>query len=230
MNVAIMQPYLFPWIGYFQLINQSDLFVLYDDACFMKQGYINRNSILSAGAAQRFTLPVPGASVHKRIGELTFSRDVKKLLKTLTQSYNKAPYFAQVMPMIADVLEYDDRSITGCCEYAISRIFAYLHSDKKIVRSSQLDYCRDENAENKVIGICKATGADVYVNSSGGMHLYSAANFAEQGITLRFLQAENMTYYQGQQEFVPWLSIIDVLMFCEPEQVKQALNHFTYIN
>jgi hypothetical protein len=89
-----MQPYFFPWIGYFQLIYQSDVFVLYDDANFIKQGYINRNSILVDGQAQRFTLPVPSASSFKRIGELTFSLQVEKIARTLEQSYRKAPFLA----------------------------------------------------------------------------------------------------------------------------------------
>ena len=228
MIVSIMQPYLFPWIGYFQLLAQADVFVLYDDACYIKQGYINRNTLLAAGQAQRFTLPVPGASSNKRIGELAFDTQVEKLLKTLRQSYRHAPAYSDVMPLIEDVLLHQDRDITACCQRGMENILAYLCLTRRLIRSSELDYDRTENAENKVIGMCNALGGDIYVNSTGGRHLYSAAAFAAQGIALRFLQANNVAYDQGTPEFVPNLSIIDVLMYCTPDAVRQALDHYHY--
>ena len=230
MNVAIMQPYLFPWIGYFQLIYQSNIFVLYDDACFIKQGYINRNSILCQGQAQRFTVPVPGASSNKRISELRFGDQVEKIVKTVSQSYSKAPYFRDVMPLVEAVLSHPERDITACCQRAIESIFNYLDIERKIIRSAVLDYDRSENPENKVIGMCQALKGNMYVNSTGGRHLYHADAFAAQGITLRFLQANNTEYAQGNHDFIPYLSIIDVLMHCEPGQVKQALKNYHYVN
>jgi len=227
MNVSIMQPYLFPWIGYFQLIYQSDIFVLYDDACFIKQGYINRNSILSSGEALRFTLPVPGASSFKRIGELSFDK-ADKLLKTLAQNYRKAPYFQEVMPLIESVLRHDTRDITACCQMAIERILAYTGVQRKIIRASELHYDRAENAENKVIGMCQALNATTYVNSTGGRHLYNVDAFAAQGISLRFLAAQNYVYPQGEHEFVPYLSIIDVLMHCAPATIVEAMQQYHY--
>lgn len=229
-NVSIMQPYLFPWIGYFQLIYQSDIFVLYDDACFIKQGYINRNSILSAGQAQRITLAVPGASSYRRIGELSFDAQAGKLVKTIGQSYSKAPYFQAAMPLVEDVLCSENRDITACCQNAIEAILAYLGQERKIVRSSTLDYVRDDDAQNKVIGMCRALQAHTYVNSTGGRHLYSTQAFAEQGIALRFLQARNTVYVQGEHEFVPNLSMIDVLMHCSAKEVNQALKNYSYVD
>ena len=227
MNVSIMQPYLFPWVGYFQLIYQSDIFVLYDDASFIKQGYINRNSILSSGQQLRFTLPVPGASSFKRIGELSFG-DAEKLLKTLSQNYRKAPYFEAVKPLIESVLRHEPRDITACCQFAIARIFSYIGETREIIRASALDYDRADNAQNKVIGMCQALKATSYVNSTGGRHLYDAATFAANGITLRFLEGQNFVYPQGQHDFVPYLSIIDLLMHCPPETVREAMQHYHY--
>lgn len=228
MIVSIMQPYLFPWIGYFQLLAQADVFVLYDDASYIKQGHINRNTLLSAGQAQRFTLPVPGASSNKRIGELAFDAQADKLIKTLRQNYQHAPAYQDVMPLIEAVLLHDDRDITACCQRAIEQILGYLGMSRRLVRSSALNYDRTENAENKVIAMCNALGGDIYVNSTGGRHLYSVPAFAAQGIRLRFLQANNVVYDQGTAEFVPNLSIIDVLMHCTPDAVRQALDHYHY--
>ena len=229
-SAAIMQPYLFPWIGYFQLIYQSDIFVLYDDACFIKQGYINRNSILSAGQELRFTLPVHGASSFKRIAELSFDSQAGKLIKTISQSYSKAPYFHTVMPLVEAVLCNENRDITTCCQKAIESILGYLRQEREIIRSSMLVYDRDEDAQNKVIGICKALDASIYVNSTGGRHLYAAEDFAAQGIKLRFLEARNTVYAQGQHEFFPYLSIIDVLMHCTPEEVNRAFKNYSYVD
>lgn len=223
MKVSIMQPYIFPWIGYFQLISQSDIFVLYDDANYIKQGYINRNSLLCNGQVRRFTLQVPGASSFRRIGELTFSDQMTKIVKTIAQSYCKAPYFSSVMPLVEKVLLQPNRDITFCCQLAIESIFDYLGLNLTILRSSSLSYDRHESAENKVIGMCHDLGASVYVNNLGGQHLYNANHFAQRGITLRFLEGRNMPYYQGIDTFVPNLSIIDVLMHCAPEQVRRAL-------
>ena len=100
MKLAVMQPYLFPYIGYFQLIYAADLFLIYDDVAYIKQGYINRNSILSPNGAARFTIPVPGASSNKLISELKFSGDVAKVLRTIEQRYCKAPHFEEIFPMI----------------------------------------------------------------------------------------------------------------------------------
>ncbi|CZU91060.1 WbqC family protein [Enterobacter ludwigii] len=229
MSIAIMQPYLFPWIGYFQLVWQSDVFVLYDDARYIKQGYINRNSILSCGKAQRFTLPVPGASINKNISELAFSKQVDKILKSVKQNYQKAPHFEEVFALIEGVLTCSERDITTCCSKAISDIFFYLGEEKKLMRSSSLNYKRSENAENKVISICQTLGATKYVNSIGGRQLYDAQNFARAGIELKFLQTQSHYYHQGQDGFIPNLSIIDVLMHCEPIMVKKLLTKFEHV-
>lgn len=230
MNVSIMQPYLFPWVGYFQLIHQSDIFVLYDDANFIKQGYINRNSILSGGQVQRFTVPVPSASIHKKIGELSFSNQVDKILKTISQSYSKAQYFQDVMPIVESILSLADRDVTGCCSKAINDIFKYVGEEKNIILSSSLNYSRDESAENKVIDICKKLMATKYVNSIGGRQLYHADNFKMHGIELKFLNTKIIHYNQGYKDFVPNLSIIDVLMHCDPRIVKTMFNSFEYVD
>ncbi|PNF10348.1 hypothetical protein A6J71_09375 [Enterobacter cancerogenus] len=228
MKVSIMQPYIFPWIGYFQLIFQSDTFVLYDDAYYIKQGYINRNTLLCNGQAQRFTLQVPGASSFKRISELAFSGETSKITKTITQNYCKAPFFSSVMPIVEKVLSHPNRDITFCCQLAIESIFDYLELNINVLRSSSLFYDHNQSAENKVIGMCHDVGASVYVNSIGGQHLYNAKNFAQSGIKLLFLQGKNTPYYQAVDTFVPNLSIIDVLMQCAPEQVRLALANYSY--
>lgn len=224
MNLAVMQPYLFPHIGYFQLIYAADLFLIYDDVAYIKRGYINRNSILSPNGATRFTIPVPGASQNKLISELAFSEDVAKVLRTIEQSYSKAPYFEDVFPIIRGALEQDNRSIVAVCQRSYDDIFSYLGIEKQFQKTSSLDYDRSVSACDRLIALCSQFGADCYINAPGGRKLYAKQDFAEKGIDLKFVDPLAMEYSQGGGEFIPNLSIIDVLMNCTPTEVRYLLS------
>jgi hypothetical protein len=223
MKLAVMQPYLFPYIGYFQLIYAADLFLIYDDVSYIKQGYINRNSVLSPNGPSRFTLPVPGASSYKLIRNLQFSTDVKKVLKTIEQSYAKAPYFEPVLPLISQVLEQEDRAIASVCLNSYQAICSYLGLDKQFKKTSELDYDRTASAQNRLINLCQKFGADCYINSPGGRSLYSKADFMKHGIKLNFIESLPVEYQQGNNTFEPNLSIIDVLMHCPPSEVLNMM-------
>lgn len=224
-----MQPYLFPYLGYYQLVHSCDRFVLYDDVTFIKQGYINRNSILANGRALRFTLPVPGASSNKRIGDLRFSEQTGKVIKTIQQAYSKAPFFDAVYPLVERVIEYANRDIAALCGRGISEVFEYLGLHKEILRSSELDYDRSASAEHKIIQICRALGSRSYINSIGGKKLYTKAFFAAQGCELSFIQMKAVEYDQDTPDFVPNLSIIDVLMRCSKDEIRELLNSYVLV-
>jgi len=226
MKLAVMQPYLFPYLGYFQLIHAVDLFVIYDDVAFIKQGYINRNSILSRGQPLRFTLPVPGASSNRKICELHYAEDAGKLLKTVAQSYARAPHVDRVLPIITEVLESRSRGIAELCLLSYRRIFDYLGLSPDFVISSTLDYDRSLPAEQRLIHLCRKFGADIYINAAGGAALYSRRAFADEGITLGFLQPDLEPYPQPATPFVPGLSIIDVLMNVPPDRVRALLTRY----
>ncbi|WP_421921684.1 WbqC family protein [Marinobacter salarius] len=229
MNVAVMQPYLFPYIGYFQLISASDLFLLFDDVAFIKRGYINRNTILLDGQPFRFTVPVPGASQNKMIEELSYSDDVQKVLKSISQSYSKSPYFNEVYPIIESVLCQEDRSIASLCLESYQRIFSYLGYKKRFVKTSALDYCRNQTAEDRIIDLCKKYDATSYINPIGGVDLYSIDHFKNAGLDLRFLKPELVEYSQPTTKFVPGLSIIDVLMNCSQTEVNSLLSQYELV-
>lgn len=226
MKLAVMQPYLFPYIGYFQLIYAADLFLIYDDVAYIKQGYINRNSILSPNGATRFTIPVPGASSNKLISELAFSEDVAKVLRTIEQSYSKAPYFEKIFPIVRAVLELNDRSIASVCQKSFEDIFSYLDIEKDIRKTSELDYDRTASARDRLIALCHQFDADCYINTPGGRKLYAKEDFAKERINLRFVDSLPVEYPQGNADFVPNLSIIDVLMNCSTEEVKCLLRRY----
>lgn len=227
--IAVMQPYIFPYLGYYQLVNVADAFVLYDDVNFIKGGYINRNNILVDGAAQRFTLPVPGASSNKKICDLSFSPDVKKILKTISQTYSKAPFYSDVYPLIEMVLQAEDRSITSVCQLGIKSVFDYLGIEKKIIKSTDLVYDRGASPADRLIEITKSFEDSVYVNSIGGQALYDKDYFDARGVELKFLKMKLVQYSQAEDEFIPNLSMIDVLMWCEPTFVKKLLNEYVFL-
>lgn len=229
MKLGIMQPYLFPYIGYFQLINSTDVFVLYDDVNYIKQGYINRNNILSNGTPLRITLPVINASSFKKINELEFSKETKKILKTLEQSYSKAPYYKAVFPMIHDVLTSPERKVSHLCGEGIKKTLEYLNIKKIIEYSSEIDYERERSASDKIISMAKIKSADCYINSIGGQELYNYDYFNLNNIKLSFIKMNNINYLQPCREFVPNLSIIDALMWCEPREICDMLNNYQLV-
>ncbi|PFG53724.1 WbqC-like protein [Marinobacter sp. LV10R520-4] len=226
MKIAVMQPYLFPYIGYFQLIYAADLFLIYDDVSYIKQGYINRNSLLSPNGATRFTVPVPGASSNKLISDLQFSMDVTKVLKTIKQSYSKAPYFETVFPLIHEILEHEDRSIASVCMKSYETIFSYLRLDKQFKKTSEIEYDRSDSARDRLIALCHKFKADCYINAPGGRSLYATSDFAEHGVELKFIDSLPVEYDQGGGEFVPNLSIIDVLMHCTPGKAASLVTRY----
>ncbi|EPJ7086017.1 WbqC family protein [Citrobacter amalonaticus] len=229
--IAIMQPYLFPYLGYFQLIMASDTFVLFDDVNYIKKGYINRNNILLNGAAYRFTIPVQNVSQNKKINEHYFSDDTENLLKTFNMAYAKAPYYMDIYPIIERALKGTEKKVSSVCFNAINDILDYLGIEKNIVFSSNIAYDRCASATDKVIDITKALGSNYYINAIGGQNLYEYDYFKSKDVTLAFIQMSDIVYSQEGKnvEFIPNLSILDALMWSSPKNVLEMLTKYTLI-
>ncbi len=233
MRLAIMQPYLFPYLGYFQLIRAADAFVFYDDVTFIKQGWVNRNRLLTSQGAQFFTLPIQNGSSFVPIRETLISerpvgwRD--KLRKTLEQSYRKAPQFAAVWPLVAGVLADEDLHVGAVAQRSVRAVAEYLGLAPRWVPSSSVYGNSELHAQDRVLDICRREGASEYVNMLGGQELYKREDFAAAGFTLHFLAAELPAYPQFKGEFVPGLSILDVLFFNDREQARALLDRFQLV-
>ncbi len=228
-TLVLMQPYIFPYLGYYQLAQASDIFVFYDDVSFIKQGYINRNNILSGGKSQRFTIPLNGASSNKQINEIFISDKVGKILKTIEQSYSKSPNFCDVFPMIERVILPGDKRLSVVASNSIVEVFKYLNIERDFKFSSDLDYDRSQSAKDKIISICKVSGSKNYINSLGGQELYSKSDFENSGIKLSFLKKNSVLYKQGHCDFIDNLSIIDILMWCDREEVIDLLTKYELV-
>lgn len=231
MSIAIMQPYVFPYLGYFQLIDAVDTFVLLDDVTFIKGGWINRNAILSGGERQRFTVPVLGASPNKEIREVLVSGDLrwkKKLLATLEQAYSKAPFFRSIYSLVEDVLGLPDQSSISALAHRSIRVVAdFLEIQTEMIQSSCVFANRELERTQRLIDICRQKKATGLLNPEGGKALYSKDRFKHDGIDLHFLQMRPVAYRQFEnQAFVPNLSIIDVLMFNGAEGTRALLEEY----
>lgn len=233
MKLSIMQPYFLPYLGYWQLIASADTFVIYDDVNFIKGGWINRNRYLYHGEPKYFNINMSGASPNKKINEIGLMQDPryhqgKKLLSTFQMAYQKAPMYYKVLPLLEDIILCQEDNLARYLEHSIRRMCEYLEIPTKILVSSQITEKDSSLAkEKKVINICHCLGADTYINAIGGRELYSQEEFQEAGLQLYFIQMNEIRYQQFDQPFVPGLSIVDVLMFNEKEQVKQFLTEYT---
>lgn len=223
------QPYLFPYLGYWQLMNASDIYVIADNMQYIKKGYINRNYILSNNNPHRLTLEVQGVHLGIPINEVKVGNNAKKILKTIFHAYTKAPYFSEAYPMIEEILLNDEKNLAKYVGYSIERIADYLDMDTKFVYESDLEVDYSLGAQSGIINICKQFNADQYINAIGGQELYKKEGFFQEGIILNFLKMEEIKYKQFNNEFVPNLSIIDVMMFNSKDLVKEMLNSYRLV-
>lgn len=233
MKLGIMQPYFMPYIGYWQLMNAVDKYVIYDDVNFIKGGWINRNRILVNGQPKYFNLPMIGASSLKKINEVGVNNDVKligKNLRAIEGAYGKAPFFDMVLPIVKDIVYCNKENIAEYIAYSFKIINEYLGISTELLVSSALEKDCGLRAQDKVLAICKLLGATEYYNAIGGQELYSFSDFAEQGIQLRFLKTNNIEYEQFGGKFQENLSIIDVMMFNSREKIKEMLSEFEVIS
>ena len=229
MKLAIMQPYLFPYIGYWQLLQAVDKFILFDDVNFIKKGYINRNSILIDGREHKFSLELRKQSQNKLINEIEVGDNKEKLLKTRHMAYRKAPRYDEVYPVLEKVIRYDEANLARYVGVSLYELSDFLGIDVEIVYSS--DIAKDEalKGKDKIIDICRALGASEYINAAGGRSLYDRADFDKMGISLKFIEMGGIHYRQFENDFVPNLSIIDVMMFNDLHEIGSMFENYKLV-
>ncbi len=232
--LSIMQPYIFPYIGYFQLIEASSEIVFYDDVNFIKQGWINRNRILMNRKEFLFTIPLEKASQNKNINQIQAKLDPtskRKLLMQMKSAYSKAPLYKDVMNLIEKVFERGEyENIGDMGIQSIMSVYEYLGKSVKCSKSSISSYSsKGMEKADRLIAITKQFKYDKYVNTIGGQGIYQKEYFKNQGIELQFLKSGNVEYNQEGIDFVPNLSIIDVLMYNDKPTVLQFLKNYKLI-
>ena len=234
MRLAIMQPYIFPYIGYYQLMSAADKFVVYDDVNFIKQGWINRNKILLNGNEFVFTVPLANASSFTHINETEINQKIYpawkgKFLKTLEQAYNRAPYYSDVAGIVSEVFNKPSNTISELSVDSLLATNKYLNINTPVVTTSAVYGNAHLRSAERVLDICLREQATEYVNPIGGRELYSKEVFAEKGLSLFFIKSKPVEYAQFKNEFQPWLSIIDLMMFNSTTEIKSFLSAFELI-
>lgn len=222
-----MQPYFFPYLGYFQLMTEVDAFVIFDDVNFINRGWINRNRINVNRAPHLITVPLKQASQNKLICEICMNDDLlwrDKLLKTIRQAYSRAPQFARVFPLVERIVRHPAGNLADYLRHSLINLRDFLGLGTEIISSSR----RYENAnltgQSRIIDICLREHSGIYVNAIGGKELYEHTAFELAGVKLQFLQPALPPYDQSGAEFMPGLSIIDVLMNNDGLSVTNMLN------
>ena len=231
MKIGIMQPYFLPYIGYFQLLNAVDKYVIYDNIQYTKKGWINRNRILQNGKDLLITVPVEKDSDYLDIKDRLVSNgfDRQKLLNQIREVYRKAPYFDSVIPFIESIIKLNENNLFLYIYNSVKTVCEYLNIDTEIIISSTLDIDHSVKGQDKVISICKKLGATDYYNAIGGQELYNVEDFKKENIDLHFLSANPIEYKQLKNEFVPWLSILDVMMFNSVDEIKTILENYKLV-
>jgi hypothetical protein len=234
MRLAIMQPYIFPYIGYFQLIQSVDRFVFYDDVNYIKQGWINRNRILVGGKEHLFSIPIKKISsftlINKtEVDEKPYAVWRKKFLRTIDLSYKKAPFFSDTFKLINRVFVENPTIISEFAVKSVMSVAKHLDLPTHFIRSSGIYENLALSGQERVLDICKTESASVYINPVAGRELYSKDQFVANGIRLNFLDPMMIKYKQFNQDYVPWLSIIDVMMFNPVEQIRDFLTKYELI-
>lgn len=219
---------MFPYIGYYQLINSVEKFIILDDVNFIKKGWINRNYILVNGERHLFTAPLVNASQNKIIAEceLTEGQWKTKLLKTIEFSYRKAPYFKQVYDLIQDSILYPKTNLSDWLTYQIKNVCDFLKIRTQISNSKELYQNTYLQGQERLIDICKIEKATQYINTVGGVELYGKDSFMDSSIHLNFLRTKDILYKQFTDAFIPYLSIIDIMMFNSKVDISRFLNEY----
>lgn len=225
MFLGIMQPYFLPYIGYFQLLNKCDEFVIYDDIEYTKRGWINRNYFLQNKKPTLFTVPLKKDRDTLKIKErvLADNYDPKSLLRRFDGAYRKSSQFQAVYPVLEKICLHEDKNLFGFIHFSLIQIMNYLDIETPIHLSSEIDVDRELKSELRVLDICQKLDASSYINPIGGVDLYNPEEFKKNGMALYFLKPRLTSYSQFDATFVERLSIIDVLMFNSKGDVKNML-------
>ncbi|MCR5670829.1 MAG: WbqC family protein [Butyrivibrio sp.] len=226
MKLGIMQPYFFPYLGYWQLMDAVNEYLIIDDVNYIKNGYINRNKILVNGEPFNFGIPVRKASQNNLIREHEQGLDeegVHKLLATLKSAYAKAPFFQETYDHVREVLEFgltdEGRNLADFLDNANRLTAKKLGITTPIYRTSRdVKLDGEYKRENLVVAICRKRNADEYYNAIGGECLYCQAFFRSKGIGLKFVK---------MNEDIPKLSIIDIMMNNDSDRIKELLSCYT---
>jgi WbqC-like protein family len=250
LKLAAMQPYFFPYLGYFQLISAADLFIAYDKVNYIVKGWINRNRIIHQEGIIYFGVPTIDASSYKKIEDIIIKYDSgirKKMLKVLYLNYKNSSFFDETYTVIERALSCESHTISELNKFSILTLIKHLDVQTEIITDSSMFVEIEERLKSanttvesvnekipdkktqRVIWLCEKFGSNQYINPIGGEKIYSRNLFDLHGISLNFLKTLPYSYTQRNNRFIQDLSIIDVLMNCGREETKKLLDNYVFV-
>lgn len=225
-----MQPYFLPYIGYFQLINSVDVFVIYDNVNFIKKGWVNRNNFLIENYPKLISIPLEGASQNKLINKINVKKDkdYKKVLNSIESNYSKASNFGEYFTSFKNIFEKSEQCSISTFNFDLMKwAIQNLSVKTEFIFSSNLNIDHDLRGQDKIIEICKKLNASTYINLPGGRVLYNNNIFNQENINLKFLEPGFHEYSHAKtKKFYSNLSFFDVLMNVENHHLKKILNNY----
>jgi len=232
-TVSIMQPYFLPYIGYLQLIANSDEFIFFDEVQYNTRSWMNRNRILHPNkniSYQYISVPIKKHSQGTLIKDVIINYIEKwenKILGQITM-YKKlnAPFYRETRALLIELFNKKYTSFLELCIESIKRICNYLEIDFKYEIASNITYRKDLINEpgDWALAISKRLKAETYINPYGGYEIFDEEKFNNSNINLRFLKPNLSAYKQSKRtDFFKGLSIIDILMFNSKKEIKDML-------
>ena len=232
MKLALMQPYFFPYIGYFSLIKHCDRFVLFDTVQYIRDGWIQRNRVLKpAEGWQYIAVPVDRDSMLSRIREVRIRNDPDwkgRIFRQLEHYKKKAPFYREITALLDGALDTSETSIVrlnqrclkACCDYLGIRRDMEVFSEKGITVDTP------ENRGEWGLTISRTLGVDEFINPHGGVEMFDLDKYRAAGISVTFTRNNLRPYDQRRQSFEPGLSIVDVLMFNDPAAANALIDDY----
>lgn len=236
MKLAIMQPYFFPYLGYFSLIKATDKFILFDTVQFIRHGWIERNRVLKPMEGwQYIAAPLEKKSLSTLIQDIEIknNEDWKgKLIRQLEHYKKRAPFFKETMQVIENSLSIETNSIVKLNENILKKTCEYLKIPLNISVYSEMNLSIDEvtHPGEWALQISKSLNAKEYFNPTGGVEIFRPDQFKQAGIALKFLGNNLQHYSQKRQTFENGLSIIDVMMFNDADEINTLIDDVKFID
>ena len=228
MIITIHQPEHLPWLGFFNKLSKAEVFVILDSVQFEKNYFQNRNKIMVAGNAQWLGIPVmnqghmSGSIATTQIAAQTNPKWRQKYIQSIKMNYARHPYFDEVFPVLEEALNTDDNNLCEINIAIIKKFSEKLGYHPRFVRSSELELSGMKS--DLILDICKVVGATTYIAGPSGRDYLDMKSFEDANIKVVFNDFKHPTYSQKKvQEFVPYLSALDLFMNCGFEESAKII-------
>jgi len=216
-RIAVLQPSYIPWLGVFDQINKVDTFIFYDDVLYTKNDWRNRNRIKTPRGTTWLTIPV---EIKGRLEDYLLIKNVKiinqevlkKHLKTIELNYKKSQFFEEFYPLTAALFEINHHLLADLNIEITKKICTILGiKNVEFLRSSELDVI-NENPTGRLIDICKKLKATHYLTGNNSKNYLEEEKFIQNDIVLEYQNYKHPVYKQLWGDFVPYLSIVDLIL------------------